>query len=440
MSMLSRFMSFNKTPIQYVGGTTAQITGSASTTTNISLTALTGGMDTQPREGDVVIVYYGVGSNADRAIGVTTAGYTEIVELYSNDSEDANLSVSYKAMSSTPDTSVVVSATGSSADSGSVVIKVFRNVDIRNILDVTSTTATGIDSVLCNPPAITPVTVGAVIVSGGSGAHTQGVQTFSSSDLVNFSSVGGPDNTHDSTTGMGFYNWISGAVDPAAFTFSTTNSVNFSWAAVTLALRPGGPLLGGPTFIANSAVAESGASKTSLTINKPTGTANNDLMVSFIYTNGLAGGITPPAGWTEVLDSSMSTESANVQICYKTASSEGSSYNFTTGTATDITGFIITYRNGAYDTVGSTLPTTTTASSITVGNDYSKVLYFAADDNNDLVDNGTIGIQRILFPQGNNSVACYEFLFNAGATGAITAVQDTAGAKDTAVLLSIKPT
>lgn len=437
MSMLSRFMSLNRTPIRYVGGTTAQITGSISTTTSISLTALTGGMDTQPREGDVVIVYYGTGAGEDRAIGVTTAGYTEIAELYSNDNEDVNLSVSYKAMSSTPDTSVVVSATGHSSDSGSVVIKVFRNVDIGTILDATSTTATGLNSVLCNPPAITPVTAGAVIVSGGSGAHTQGVQTFSSSDLVNFSSVGGPDNLHDSTTGMGFYNWISGAVDPAAFTFSTTNSVNFSWAAVTLALRPA--IGRGPIFIANSAVAESGANKTSLTINKPTGTADNDLMVSFIYTNGLAGGITPPAGWTEVLDSRMSGDSANVQICYKTASSEGSSYNFTTGTATDITGFIITYRNGAYDTVGSTLPTTTTASSITVGNDYSKVLYFAADDNTTLVDNGTIGIQRILFPQGNNSVACYEFNFNAGATGTITAVQDTSSAKDTAVLLSIKP-
>lgn len=436
MSMLSRFMSLNRTPIRYVGGTTAQITGSTSTTTSISLTALTGGMDTQPREGDVVIVYYGTGSGSNRDIGVITAGYGEIVELNSNDTEETNLSVSYKAMSSTPDTSVVVSATGTSSDSGSVVIKVFRNVDLGTILDATPTTATGIDSVLCNPPAITPITAGAVIVSGGSGAHTQGVQTFSSSDLVNFSSVGGPDSTHDSTTGMGFYNWSSGAVDPAAFTFSTTNSVNFSWAAVTLALKPG---VRGPTFIANSAVAESGGNKTSLTINKPTGTANNDLMVSFIYTNGLAGGITPPAGWTEVLDSSMSTESANVQICYKTASSEGSSYNFTTGTATDITGFIVTYRYGAYDTVG-TVSTNMIAPSITVGNDYSKVLYFAADDNNTLVDNGTIGIQRILFPLANNSVACYEFNFNAGATGTITAVQDTGSLKDTAVLLSIKPT
>lgn len=430
MSMLSRFMSFNRTPIQYVGGTTAQITGSTSTTTSISLTALTGGMDTQPREGDVVIVYYGTGSTVDRAIGVTTAGYTEIVELYSNDNLDTNLSVSYKAMSSTPDTSVVVSGTGNNADSGSVVIKVFRNVDLGNILDVTSTTATGIDSVLCNPPAITPVTVGAVIVSGGSGAHTQGVQTFSSSDLVNFSSVGGPDNTTDSTTGMGFYNWISGAVDPAAFTFSTTNSVNFSWAAVTLALRPARGRR--PIFIANSAIVDF-ASANTLTINKPTGTVDGDLMISIIYTDANAPTFTPNTGWTEIVDSNQ------VQICYKTASSEGSSYTFTTTKQGSITGFIVTYRYGAYDTVG-TVATDTIAPSITVGNDYSKVLYFAADDNTTLVDNGTLGIQRILFPQGNNSVACYDFNFNAGATGTIQAIQDTGTAKEAAVLLSIKPT
>lgn len=435
MSMLSRFMSFNKTPIRYVGGTTAQITGSASTTTSISLTALTGGMDTQPREDDVVIVYYGTGSTSDRVIGVTTAGYTEIVELYSNDNFDTSLSVSYKAMGSTPDTSVVVSGTGNSADSGSVVIKVFRNVDLVNILDVTSTTATGIDSVLCNPPAITPVTVGAVIVSGGSGAHNQGVQTFSSSDLVNFSSVGGPDNTNDSTTGMGFYNWISGAVNPAAFTFSTTDSVNFSWAAVTLALRPAKERL--PKFVANSAVALSGTGKKSITINKPTGTVDGDLMLSFIYVDNNSGGFTPNTGWTEVLD--YSPNDAGMQICYKIASSEGSNYTFTTINNVTLAGFIITYRNGAYDTVGTPVDGTL-ASSITVSNDYSKVLYFAGDDNTTLVDNGTIGIQRILVPftSGNNSIACYEFNFNAGATGTIQAVQNTGTAKDKAVLLSIK--
>lgn len=222
--------------IEYVGG---YVQGFAGTTSNvvISLTSLTGGIASAPAAGDLVIVYFGTGSDVNRDLVV--AGYTEIVELYSNDIYDTNLAVARKFMGGVPDTSFTLTGgTLDTSDAGAVAVQVWRGVDAVTPLDVTRTTATGINSVLCDPPAITPITPGAIIVSGGAGAHDEeGSQTYSSSDLTSFISVGRSD-TNSVTIGLGYHVWTSGAFNPAAFTFSGSDDTNFSWAAVTLALRP----------------------------------------------------------------------------------------------------------------------------------------------------------------------------------------------------------
>lgn len=222
-------------PIQYVGGRTFT---SAGTTTNlqVSLTSLTGGLASEPAAGDLVIVYFGTGSTVNRDLVVNF--YTEIAELYSNDTLDTNLAVAYRFMPDPANTTFILSGgSGSADDAVAVAVQVWRGVDTVTPLDVTSTTATGFNSVLCNPPAITPVTNDAVIVSGGAGAHAGGTQTFSSSDLTQFLSAGAND-LNDATIGLGYYRWTSGSFNPAAFTYSGTNSGVNSWAAVTLALRP----------------------------------------------------------------------------------------------------------------------------------------------------------------------------------------------------------
>jgi hypothetical protein len=224
-----------KSGIQYVGG---YVEGFAGTTSNITitLTSLTGGLASSPAAGDIVIVYFGTSSTADRNLVVS--GYTEVVELYSNDLIDTNLVVAYKFMGVTPDTSFTLTGgTLSTADAGAVAVQVWRNVNVGTPLDVTQTTSTITDSVLANPPAITPITSGAVVVAGGAGAHSDGTQTFSSSNLTGFISVGAVDN-FDVTIGLGYHVWTSGAFDPAAFTFSGDDDSFFSSAAVTLALRP----------------------------------------------------------------------------------------------------------------------------------------------------------------------------------------------------------
>jgi hypothetical protein len=224
------------TSSRYVGGRTFGFSGTTSNVTISLLGTLTGGSNTSPSNGDLVIVYFGTGSTADRNLVVS--GYTEVAELYANSTFDTNLVVAYRVYSFGAGTITLTGGSLSANDAGAVAIQVWRGVDAVTPLDVTSTTATTTNSVLCDPPAITPITSGAIIVSGGAGAHNDGGDpTFSSSDLTDFRTVGSND-TNDVTIGLGYKIWTSGEFDPAQFTFSETDSTSFSSASVTLALRP----------------------------------------------------------------------------------------------------------------------------------------------------------------------------------------------------------
>jgi len=156
-----------------VGGKTASTVGTTSTW-NTSLTDLTNGATLQ--ENDIVVVYYGVSSTTD--IDLSATGYTELADLFISDTYDANLFVGYKIMGSTPDTTITFSQTGSADNAGTAAILVFRNVDTTTPIDVTTTTATAANTVLANPPAITPTTAGAWIIYGASGAHAGGAATY----------------------------------------------------------------------------------------------------------------------------------------------------------------------------------------------------------------------------------------------------------------------
>ena len=221
------------TPV-YVGGKTASTVGVTSSWTT-SLTDLTGGIASQPSAGDVVVVSYAVGSIADINLSIT--GYTELVDLYSDDTVDTNLGVYYKVMTSTPDTLITLSQTGSADNAGAVAIHVWRNIDTSNPIDVTTTTATNNNSALADPPAITTSTQNAVVIAIGASGNDNATTPFTQGgDLSNFLSIGGSD-TEDATVGMGSIATTTPAtVNPLAF--STSSTTNFSWAAATVALRP----------------------------------------------------------------------------------------------------------------------------------------------------------------------------------------------------------
>jgi hypothetical protein len=101
----------------------------------------------------------------------------------------------------------------------------------------------------------------------------------------------------------------------------------------------------------------------SITVNKPSGTVNGDIMVLFFATNG-TGAITPPSGWTN--RASLTNGNYKYHAYTKTAASEGSNYTFTfTSTTTNTSAIIYSVANAtAYDTIATA--TATAASTINV--------------------------------------------------------------------------
>lgn len=225
--------------IQYVGGTTGQTPGRTVPWT-ISLTSLTGGIASAPAAGDFVVVFYGLASSGESsALALSVSGYTEQALIFSNDSSEAHLLVATKRLTGA-DTSISLSETYSGSNAAAAVVHVFRGVDATTPLDVAIQTATFLNTPRPNPPAVTPLTAGAWVVAGGAGAHDDAVDTFTSSSLSGFLSVGQQD-AEDVTVGAGYVADASGAVDPGLFGYTGFVTASNAAAAATLALRPANP-------------------------------------------------------------------------------------------------------------------------------------------------------------------------------------------------------
>lgn len=225
--------------ITYVGGQVGGRAG-ATSTTNITY-ALTGGTNSTPQAGDFVVITVVVGSQARTpACAVTApATWTNLTQINANGTTyDTSLNVSYKFMGGTPDTTFTLPSTGNIADAQRYTVQVWRGVDTSTPLDVTSVSASGTATGRPNPGSITPTTSGAyVLICGGGAAATGASYTAPANYTTNFL-TGSTADTNDAMVGSGYRAWTSGAEDPAAYTGGTNNAVD-SWAAYTLALRPG---------------------------------------------------------------------------------------------------------------------------------------------------------------------------------------------------------
>lgn len=223
--------------ITYVGGQTAFILGSTTADETVTF-SLTGGLASTPAADDLVVVC--VAASRFGGAGVTslvTTGYTSTTRLVAEDAQDSASQVHYKFMGGTPDTTVVITRSGATDSGQAYTIHVFRGVDLTTPLDVTTTTATGIDTGRPNPAAITPSTAGAWIYIGTGDAAATGV-TFTYGDFTAVLSTVCDESSNDAVVGSGYYDgWTSGAYDPAASTTGST-SLNSSWTATTMAFRP----------------------------------------------------------------------------------------------------------------------------------------------------------------------------------------------------------
>jgi hypothetical protein len=192
---------------------------------------------------DLVIVAYSIGDNdaVDFDMGMVTADYTEVADLFANDTFEANLGVFWKVMGATPDTTAQVNGQGGTDASVAAVAMVFRGVDTTTPMDVAATTNTGLDTMHPNPPSINhnnPSGVWTVIA--GASAHTLGASvtyTFPTGYTTNAVDDAETDTTA-TAVGMGYNTAPSDPEDPGVMTLSGTDDAGFAWCACTMALRP----------------------------------------------------------------------------------------------------------------------------------------------------------------------------------------------------------
>lgn len=209
--------------LEFVGSRTATASGS------LSLTSLTGGIDTAPAENDIVFVAVSGSNSSDQNISIS--GYTEVADLYANSTFDINFGLYYKVMGASPDTTVTIP----SLTSVQAVVYVWRGQDVATPADATATTSTATNTPQANPPAITTVTNGAVVIAFSAGA-ADGTWTA-------------PSGYSNVVTRTSFLNSVmvaskavatAGSQDPGQWT-TTADPEVFSLsssASVTFALRP----------------------------------------------------------------------------------------------------------------------------------------------------------------------------------------------------------
>ncbi len=96
---------------------------------------------------------------------------------------------------------------------------------------------------------------------------------------------------------------------------------------------------------------DTGGLNGTLTINKPAGVLENDMLVAIMGQDGANATWTGDTGWTEKIDQGVQP---NLRIATKVAgASEGVSYTFTQSSTRKAAGIILHFRDAAFDQIGT---------------------------------------------------------------------------------------
>ena len=241
--------------ITYVGGQVASSAGTTSAWAAIPFN-LTGGINSVPQEGDLVVVCYAITSALARsptpALSAPSGWTASITYPQGGASQRLTTRTFYKFMTSTPDTSITPAATGNVDDAGVISIRVYRGVNPTTPMDIsqgsTSFTGNTPPDDVPNPPGATPVTRLATIVSFGSQGGPS-VATFTAPaelDSGTFQTVAQAD-TNAAAIGSGHYmDWNAGEIDIGPYGGGTSSASNIQ-TTNTIVLRPAGVTVGPAT-------------------------------------------------------------------------------------------------------------------------------------------------------------------------------------------------
>lgn len=171
-------------------------------------------------------------------------------------------------------------------------------------------------------------------------------------------------------------------------------------------------------FVA-AASAGNTAGATTLSITKPTGTANGHVLVATVVATG-TGAVTVPSGWIVARDTTLA--GARMITAYRVAASEGTSYAWALGTSRTASGGIV-----AYSGVNTTVPVEATASATgTSGNAVSASVTTVTT--NTLVVTGLARQASTTHTALAGTTERYDVTSNATAAASIDAAQAAAAA------------
>ena len=232
-SMATLSVNIKPKQIEFVGMSTGGATNGAAF--NIA-------MPPEVHPGDLVVVVQALMWTSNKAVGPTTPGYTIVADLYADDTRDMNLGVAFKIMGDPVDEVVSMSPTGSSSYPTAAALHVWRGVDQASPLDVSRTTATGINSGTPNPPAILPVTEGAIILICDGEQSSDCWELIYPTEYENIAYVC-RDNGNSIAAVLSSVVWDGVSVYNASYSRPSNsneepNQILKSWASCALALRP----------------------------------------------------------------------------------------------------------------------------------------------------------------------------------------------------------
>jgi hypothetical protein len=218
----------------YVGG---QVKEFSSGTVTAALTfSLTNGAAAAPALGDLVVIAIAGTTSGTPTITASSGGtYTAAVSV----TNGTKMRIWYKFNDG--DTAATFGGFTWATDALAICVHVWRGVS-SVVADATATTATGTSSAggpadYLNPPAITPVTDGALVLVVGA-LQPVNFQTLAGTSFTRFIGVSSV-NTYKAQAALAAVEtWTSGAYDPPAFNIVADPSNATNWITATLAIRP----------------------------------------------------------------------------------------------------------------------------------------------------------------------------------------------------------
>jgi hypothetical protein len=230
--------------LTYVGGNSNTGTGA---TIAVSLTALTGGSNSSPSAGDLVVVFFGLGASGNwtATLSEQSGNYTHFgTQSRGNDTRDAVCRGAYRIQPGTPDTSVTVSGPNNTAYSGWAAVQVWRGVNSATPLTGTASGTGATDSNHADAAAITPGANNAVVIFGFAGTAAAGTADsktlptgYTTYAINTISTIGSGAECYYGVAAKLLSGGSGVSEDPGALSGGTT-STSDGWATWTAALNP----------------------------------------------------------------------------------------------------------------------------------------------------------------------------------------------------------